>query len=157
MSIDQPPTARDRVVVGVDGSEHSRQALRWAGFLAHTMGAGLEAVTVWQSVAGYGWATAGWAGAPTEWDPNGDARRALVATLDEVFGEQPPPELQIKVREGNTAKELVEVSTSARVLVVGSRGHGGFAGLLLGSVSTACAEHARCPVFVVHGSTAPPP
>jgi len=51
---------------------------------------------------------------------------------------------------------LLEVSSGARMLVVGSRGHGGFAGLLLGSVSAACAEHGDCPVLVVHGTTAPP-
>ena len=58
--------------------------------------------------------------------------------------------------EGNAAKVLLEASEGARMLVVGSRGHGGFSGLLLGSVSAACAEHARCPVVVVHGDGPPP-
>jgi len=52
---------------------------------------------------------------------------------------------------------LLEVSDGARMLVVGSRGQGGLAGLLLGSVSAAGAEHAACPVLVVHGTTLPPP
>jgi nucleotide-binding universal stress UspA family protein len=52
---------------------------------------------------------------------------------------------------------LLDVSTGAQMLVVGSHGHGGFAGLLLGSVSAACAEHARCPVLVVHDRLAAPP
>ena len=74
-----------------------------------------------------------------------------------MFGEQQPPELEITVREGAAAKFLLEVSSGARMLVVGSRGRVGFAGLLLGSVGTACAEHATCPVLVIHGSTPPPP
>jgi nucleotide-binding universal stress UspA family protein len=74
-----------------------------------------------------------------------------------VFGGRRPPGLRTDVREGNAARVLLEASEGARMLVVGSRGHGGFAGLLLGSVSAACAEHASCPVLVLHGTTPPPP
>ena len=67
-----------------------------------------------------------------------------------------PARLQATVADGSPAKTLLQISEGARMLVVGSRGHGGFTGLLLGSVSAACTEHAHCPVLVVHGPTPPP-
>jgi nucleotide-binding universal stress UspA family protein len=78
-------------------------------------------------------------------------------TAEAVFGDQPPAGLQRQVREGGAAKVLLDAGESAIILVVGSRGHGGFAGLLLGSVSANVAEHASCPVLVIHGDQAPPP
>jgi nucleotide-binding universal stress UspA family protein len=73
-----------------------------------------------------------------------------------VFGGDRPAGLVTRVEQGGAARILIDVSQGANLLVVGSRGHGGFAGLLLGSVSSACAEHAACPVLVVHGETPPP-
>jgi len=157
MSVDPSASARDRIVVGVDSSPQSLQALRWAVFLAHTTGSIVEVVAVWHPLAAYSAATVGWKGIPTEWDPGHEARTVLVDTLDAAFGEHQPAGLQITVREGGAARVLLEVSSDARMLVVGSRGHGGFTGLLLGSVSAAVAEHATCPVLVVHGTTTPPP
>ena len=155
-----PPSVTNRVVVGVDGSTPSDAALRWARFLAETIGGTLQAVTVAPSYADWapaGWAAAGWAGVPADWDPTRDANRLLDQALDRVFGDDRPPALQTTAAQGNPAKALLEASEGARMLVVGSRGHGGFTGLLLGSVSAACAEHATCPVLVVHGLTPPPP
>lgn len=106
--------------------------------------------------SGFGWIMAGWTTMPTGWDPAQEAEKALTATIDEVFGEQRPAGLTLTVREGNPAQVLLEASAGARMLIVGSRGHGGFTGLLLGSVSAACAEHASCPVLVLHGDTPPP-
>ncbi len=146
-----------RVVVGVDGSEPSKHALRWAHFLALATGTTLEAVMCWHPFTDWGATGAGWAAMPADWNPEQDASKILTATVDEVFGEQSPPGLLTTVLEGNPAKVLLEVSAGARMLVVGSRGHGGFAGLLLGSVSATCTEHATCPVLVVHGTTPPPP
>ncbi len=94
---------------------------------------------------------------PVDWNPSLEAQRSLDSTVDAVFGVQRPVGLKSAVVEGNVARVLLEVTRGARMLVVGSRGHGGFAGLLLGSVSSACAEHATCPVLVVHGHTPPPP
>jgi nucleotide-binding universal stress UspA family protein len=140
-----------RVVVGVDGSQPSRQALRWGAHLAATFGAGLDAVTAWEFPATYGWGSV-----PSDWDPEQDMRSALDEALKDVFGDQPPAGLRRMVHEGIPAKALLDASQGAIMLVVGSRGHGGFAGLLLGSVSASVAEHASCPVLVIHGDQTPP-
>ena len=145
-----------RVVVGIDGSEPSKLALRWARFIARASDSSLDVVAAWQPYTAYGWLGAGWAPAPTDWNPAEDAEKALAATIVEVFGTDRPAGLQLTVREGSPARVLLEASHGARMLVVGSRGHGGFAGLLLGSVSAACAEHATCPVLVLHGDSPAP-
>jgi nucleotide-binding universal stress UspA family protein len=146
-----PGAGAGRIVVGVDGSAHSEQALRWAARLAAIFSARLEAVTAWDFPAAYGFVSV-----PSDWDPAGDMREVLDETVRAVFGDQPPVGLQRQVREGGAAKVLIEASQGAIMLVVGSRGHGGFAGLLLGSVSANVAEHAPCPVLVIHGGQAPP-
>jgi nucleotide-binding universal stress UspA family protein len=146
-----PEAGEGRIVVGVDGSRHSEQALRWAAHFAAIFGARLEAVSCWEYPTSYGWAAI----AP-EWSPGQDMDKVLEDTVRTVFGEQPPPGLQRQVIEGGAAKVLLDASAGAVMLVVGSRGHGGFAGLLLGSVSASVAEHASCPVFIVHGDQAPP-
>lgn len=144
------------IVVGVDGSESSQRALRWGWFLAQSTGCTLEAVAAWDPAGAYGWATFGMASMPADWDPMGDTRKGLDHAIDGAFGAEPPPTLTRTVREGNAAKVLLEAGRNVRMIVVGNRGHGGFAGLLLGSVSSACVEHAGCPVVVVHGSAEPP-
>jgi nucleotide-binding universal stress UspA family protein len=155
MTTEQPPDTGNRVVVGVDGSEPSKHALRWAQFMARRTASTLEVVSAWQPYTSYGWMAAGWAAMPAGWNPAQDAEKALTATIDEVFREQRPAGLQLTIREGNAAQILLEVSEGARMLV-GNRGHGGFTGLLLGSVSSACVEHATCPVLVLHGDTPAP-
>jgi len=147
-------TAANRIVVGVDGSELSEHALRWAVYLAKGMNGNIEAVTVWPAIDE--WVAAGWIGVPVPWNPGDAADNALATTLERVFGNSLPPNVTSTTQSGNAAKVLLEHSKGARMLVVGSRGHGGFHGLLLGSVSATCAEHARCPVVVVHGHTPPP-
>ncbi|HST48520.1 universal stress protein [Jatrophihabitans sp.] len=144
----------DRIVVGVDGSEQSKLALRWAGTLSEWTGAAIHAVTAWHIPASFAWA-AGSSYVPPEMDPQADAERMLKEVLAEVFATDPPREVQAVVCEGSAAQALLEHSDSSSLLVVGSRGHGGFAGLLLGSVSSHCAEHAKCPVLVVHGNRPP--
>lgn len=155
MSIEPPNT--DRVVVGVDGSEPSKQALLWARFLAEATGSTVHAVTAWQLWAGYGWSGPGRTAVPLDMDPAADATQLQADALREAYGEQPPAGLESSIGQGGAAKVLLDASQGARMLVVGSRGHGGFVGLLLGSVSAACAEHAACPILVVHGATPPPP
>ncbi len=146
MTSSHPP----RIVVGVDGSIQSQQALRWAAQFAAMSGAQLEAVIAWNYPSTYGWVP------PTEWDPGTDAEKLLTATVDEVFGTSRPADMRLLGKEGYPAKVLLDAGNGALMIVVGSRGHGGFAGLLLGSVSTAVAEHATCPVLVIHGDQTPP-
>jgi nucleotide-binding universal stress UspA family protein len=145
------------IVVGVDGSKPSHEALRWARFMADVTGSTLEVVMVWQQIPAYSWSTASWAAVPSDWDPAAEARRVLAGTVDEVFGPTKPEGMILTVCEGGAAHALIDISRGARMLIVGSRGHGGFAGLLLGSVSATCAEHASSPVLVIHGTTPPPP
>jgi nucleotide-binding universal stress UspA family protein len=141
-----------RIVVGVDGSEHSRNALRWAAHLAQVFGARLDAVTAWEYPAALGWSVV-----PDDWDPAQDTAQILQQSVADVFGDAPPAGLQLHVQEGGSAKVLIDASQGANLLVVGSRGHGGFTGLLLGSVSANVAEHAPCPVMIIHGHQGPPP
>ncbi len=141
-----------RIVVGVDGSLSSQQALRWGAHFASAFGAQLDLVTAWEYPPSFGWAAV----AP-DWNPARDMRKVLDDTVQAVFGDQPPPGTQLLVHEGVAARVLLDACQGATMLVVGSRGHGGFAGLLLGSVSANVAEHADCPVFIVHGDQPPPP
>ena len=157
MDIEQTLPVGDRIVVGIDGSEQSQLALRWAAYLARVSGSTVEAVTAWHRATGM--ATPGGFGymaVPNGWDGATEMEKALVATIDQVFGARRPADLQLTVQEGRAARVLLDAARDARMLVLGSRGHGGFAGLLLGSVSSACAEHATCPVLVVHGDDPPP-
>lgn len=140
-----------KVVVGVDGSSPSKLALRWGSWVADRLGGRVEAVAAWHFPATFGLAYV-----PPEMDPAQSTEKALSASVDEVFAGGRPADLRLAVKEGNAARVLLDESEDAVMLVVGSRGHGGFAGLLLGSVSASVAEHATCPVLVVHGERLPP-
>jgi nucleotide-binding universal stress UspA family protein len=137
------------IVVGIDGSSCSRRALRFAAEEARLRGESLRVVSAWQvPVSMYMGSNI----APVL-DPSGFsawAREGAEKEIDEVLGSPADSSIELRMREGNAAKILVEESGDASMLVVGSRGRGGFAGLLLGSVSQQCAAHARCPVTVVH-------
>jgi nucleotide-binding universal stress UspA family protein len=144
-------SSQPRIVVGVDGSGHSEDALRWGAHLARIYSARLEAVTAWEYPPSFGWAAV-----PEDWRPGEDMQKVLTATVGKVFGADVPPHLELHVREGGAAKVLIDASHGALMLLVGSRGHGGFTGMLLGSVSANVAEHATCPVLIIHGDQAPP-
>jgi nucleotide-binding universal stress UspA family protein len=142
--------ALPRIVVGVDGSEAAKAALRWAAYLARTNGAGLDVVAAWDFPSIYGIA-----GVPAMMSPQADIEKSLAQTVDEVFDDDRPTDMRLKVLEGSATDILLTVSKGALMLVVGNRGLGGFAGMLLGSVSARVAEHASCPVLVVHGDGPP--
>jgi nucleotide-binding universal stress UspA family protein len=146
-----PVNGDTRIVVGVDGSRPSEQALRWSAHIAAMLSARLEAVTAWEYPASYGWAAVS-----PDWNPARDMENVAADSIQAVFGDQPPDGLQVQVREGGAAKVLLDACQGAVMLVVGSRGHGGFSGLLLGSVSANVAEHAPCPVLIIHGDQPPP-
>lgn len=139
------------IVVGVDGSDPSRAALQWAYDEAAHHAATLTVVTTWQPPTmpmspPYG-------NLPPE-DYGGQPRKDALELLERFTGElvpqDPVVDVHTSVEEGkNPAKVLIERSKEADLLVVGSRGHDGFAGMLLGSVSQHLVAHAECPVVVI--------
>ena len=134
-----------RIVVGVDGSPSSTAALRWAIRHAKLTGCVVEAVTAWHIPTGYGFAPV--VDDAVDWA--GDAGKVLFETLNEVAGVDPDVMIRPVVQEGQAAEVLVQAARGADLLVVGCRGHGGFARTLLGSVSQQCVHHAPCPVLVM--------
>ena len=139
--------AHQHIVVGVDGSSHAQAALRFALAEARLRGATVEAIMAWH-LPYYG----GVAGMPLPLDSEAieESYRAelerAVARAD-TSGLATPVERRLV--EGTPAGVLLDASKEASLLVVGSRGRGGFVGLLLGSVSHQVAAHARCPVVIV--------
>jgi nucleotide-binding universal stress UspA family protein len=137
-------TSRPLVLVGVDGSPHSHHALREARRFAGLLGGDIEVLTSWQyppvvePMASF------------QWDPADDARELQAASIRDVFGIEEPAGVARTVQQGQAAHVLIEASRRADLLVVGCRGHGGFAGLLLGSVSSSVAAHAHCSVLITH-------
>jgi nucleotide-binding universal stress UspA family protein len=138
------PGHRARVVVGVDGSEDSLHALREAHRFADLLNATVQAVTAWQYPATLGVYPV------LDWDPQQLATEVLEEALAKVYPKGTPSDFQKTVNRGQPARVLLEAGQGAELLVVGCRGKGGFAGLLLGSVSSAVAAHANCSVLVTH-------
>lgn len=144
------------IVVGVDSSEGAKTALRFALEEAELRRATLRVVHAWQ------FGSIGVSGlegfSPVLGADLGDLRRTAEVALDAVIHEVAPAAdgivIERRVSEGAPATVLVDESRRADLLVVGSRGHGGFAGLLLGSVSQQCAHHAACPVVIVRSAKA---
>jgi nucleotide-binding universal stress UspA family protein len=150
-----------RIVVGVDGSPCSKTALLWALNQARQTGADVEAVAAWQRPATYG-AGLGYA---YVWPPStldvdsaaADALKALDETVSDVTAQMDQPiKVLTRVVQGHPAEVLTTAAAGAQMLVVGTRGHGTFAGILLGSVSQHCVQHAPCPVAVIPPATSHP-
>ena len=144
-----PATHENVIVVGVDGSEPSKSALRWAARMSAMTGATIDAVTAWQPPANYGW---GYAYADSTWRPDQDAEKVLTQTVDAVFGPDRPVGMRLIIpagkprqgparpqREGAIARD--RQPRSRRVRRPAAR---------LGQRELA--EHASCPVLVVHGT-----
>jgi len=157
VSVEQPGCPpSDRVVVGVDGSERSQQALRWARPLAAAMGATVEVVAVVppsppRSYGDTDWVTA----VPGDFDPDTHGHRVLTDTLEAAFGGQSPPELRSLGAAGQPGEGAAGISAGAGMLVVGARGRGGFPGCSSArsappAPSTPPARSSSCTTMTLH-------
>jgi nucleotide-binding universal stress UspA family protein len=154
--------ARGVVTVGVDGSAAADGALRWAAAEARLRKTRLRVVHAWTfsypAIEAYGY-MAGYPGGAVDELPSRDIssrRKAAEDLVDRAIAglgtDADGVEIDREVLEGPAAEMLVGAVTDDDLLVVGSRGRGGFAGLLLGSVSQQCAQHAPCPVVIIRGN-----
>ena len=140
------PTTPRRIVVGVDGSAGSLLALRWALDEAVRRRIDLRPVLAWE-FPGYPYY---WDDTPGPAELARQGRDLLDRTVTEALaGSQPPVPVVPEVLQGIPAEALAKSAVGAELLVVGSRGRGGFAGLLMGSVSQACAHRTPCPLVIV--------
>ena len=138
------------IIVGIDGSVHSRRALEWAVKEAAIRRAPLTVLTVQQAIVGF------WGGVTTSPGDQAMAEQALKAAREETdevlerLGEESrPPSVTVQAVTGLPAEVLLHAAADADMIVVGSRGAGGFRRLLMGSVSSQVTHHAHCPVVVI--------
>jgi nucleotide-binding universal stress UspA family protein len=150
-STEQPESA-PHVIVGVDGSPESVEALAWAARYAAATGATISAVHAWHYPPA-GPVPAGRAPQSITDEVRTHMQEALDDALTRVYGTATPDKVDTKVAYGHPAMVLVSESEGADLLVVGNRGHGKFSGMLLGSVSIHCVTSATCPVLVVRGQS----
>lgn len=149
-----------KIVVGVDGSPSGVHALDWAVGEAGLRSGSLHVVHAWMVPLIEAIPDAWVVGAPRVGPSDEEvyehlaaaARRVLDEALDHARASEPDLELVGELAEMRAAPALIAAAHDAELLVVGSRGHGGFSGLLLGSVSAQCVHHAPCPVVVVPDS-----
>lgn len=139
---------QDALVVAVDGSPPSAMALRYAAELAQQTGQALRVLMVWNVIIGPAPQTSGDEPA-TEQDRQREAERVLAAFVASTLDGAGGPAVYQHAVHANVDSLLCEVSAAAAHIVVGSRGRGGVADALLGSVSAQLVNHARCPVTVV--------
>jgi nucleotide-binding universal stress UspA family protein len=142
------------IVVGIDGSEHSRRALDWAVREAAVRQAPLTVLTVQQPVTVY-WGMGAAVPFPDPYDQDlvkqtrASAEKETASALEQAAPGFKPPLVEVRAVAGLPAEELLRFAADADLVVVGSRGAGGFARLLMGSVSTQVTQHAHCPVVVI--------
>ncbi|NYJ04156.1 universal stress protein [Petropleomorpha daqingensis] len=141
-----PAGGSGRIVVGVDGSAHSEQALRWAVGQARLSGGSVEAVISWSIPVDFG---LGGSGVLVDYDWAGVATSTLRDAVAHALGPADSDQVSQHVVMGHPATVLLDASAHADLLVVGSRGRGGFTGMLLGSTSQHVIARAACPVVVV--------
>jgi nucleotide-binding universal stress UspA family protein len=140
---DQGPD-KGRIVVGIDGSAASEEALSWAARQAELTHSSLEIVATWDWPPSYGWAIP----FPDGFDPEHGVHAMVDKAASDVRAQHPVIGITTRAIQGHPGPILVEASEGADLLVVGSRGHGEFVGMLIGSVSEFCATNAHCPVLV---------
>ncbi len=136
-----------RIVAGVDGSPSSVRALEWAVHQAELTAGVVDAVYAWHFPATYGLPVADVPDYP------GLADEVLSKAIAEAQKIDGSARIRPHVVEGNAVQVLLDAARGADLLVVGSRGHGGFSGALLGSVSQNVVHHSPCPVVVIRGVT----
>ncbi|MGD0852783.1 MAG: universal stress protein [Acidimicrobiales bacterium] len=137
-----------RIVVGIDGSAASLAALDWSVRQAELTHADLEVIATWEWPTGFGWSMI-----PEGYDPASDMMTMVQPLLDGLRTDHPSVAVEAKILEGHPAPVLIRESKGADLLVVGSRGHGEFVGMLIGSTSEHCVANAACPVVVFRGNT----
>jgi nucleotide-binding universal stress UspA family protein len=147
-----PQSGSGRIVVGVDGSSFSEEALRWAVGQARLTGQPVEAVTSWSSPVDLGMGTAG---PVMAFDWEGVAVTTLRDTVANAVDPSDADRVSQRVVMGHPTQVLLDAAEEAALLVVGSRGRGGFKGMLLGSVSQHVIARAACPVVVVRAPAKP--
>lgn len=138
------------IIVGVDGSHGAHRALDWAMKEAAAQHARLTVVSVYEVPVN------GWTGNPIilgadvpELEKTRQAAEEMVAKAATQLGESRPASVTVRAVNGFAAEELIQASRDADLLVVGSRGAGGFTRLMMGSVSSQAVHHSQCPVVVV--------
>lgn len=137
------------ILVGVDGSGHSQRALEWAMKEAAVREVPLTVMAVHELIRGY---YGGMVEYPDDHNLAEKARQAVQEEVDKTLdnlGEARPESVTVRVTSGSVVEELVNASKGADMLVVGSRGAGGFARLMIGSVSSLVSQHATCPVVII--------
>jgi nucleotide-binding universal stress UspA family protein len=138
-----------RIVVGVDGSEHAKKALEWAIDEAKLRGGAVQVVTAWHlPLVAHGHRPGPPASLSLE-DVIREAAEGVAAAAARDAGDAGAAVVEPVIRRGQAADVLVDVAEEANLLVVGSRGYGSFPGLVAGSVSLQCAQHAHCPTTIV--------
>jgi nucleotide-binding universal stress UspA family protein len=136
------------IVVGTDGSDHSQRALEFAAEEAHLRGAAVRVVTAWHVPAAvYGSRFARMVSPSVEESSQHGAEEVANVSAEKLCARG--LEVETSVCHAQATDALVQEAKDADLLVVGSRGHGGFSGLLLGSVGQQCAHHAPCPTVIV--------
>lgn len=141
---------RGLVVVGIDGSAQSVEALHWAARYAAATGAAVRAVMAWHYPAAAGEAPEGVS--PLRPQTEELERRHLDDAIAQVYPPEARGEVEAQIAYGHPAEVLIDMSKEADLLVVGGSGHGAFTGMLVGSVSIHCVTGAFCPVTVVRGA-----
>ena len=132
------------VVAGIDGSDESQRALRWAAEYVQKVGGLVHAVSVWHQPVQFGYRL------PTsDSELEQRARQQLDKVTEAVSAEFPSVDIRERLIRGHVVDELVGLSPQADMMVLGNKGHGAFTGMMVGSVALKLVHHARCPVLVV--------